>query len=244
MRKRLKFVSVGLLASVLLTSLSIQPAATAGTQISTAHASMTFDFPEVVFDATGDCINPSFNVEVKASIPSTDWFVDITLRKSGQSPTGSEGRAAGTNSGLSVGTIQHCPSLDGPGTFIVDGVFTTYDNGTNAELKTAFISSVEIRKGKSTLVLSSLKRSGSKITLAGKVTGSSEKYGIVGLVGSVRVDYQLKNSTKWLALTSTYSDKSGDFKLAVVRNLPKKILFRVTFVANSSMETSMTTKAA
>jgi hypothetical protein len=243
-RKKLRQFVVPLLASVLLTSLGIQPSVAAGTQISSAHASMTFDFPEVVFDATGDCINPSFNVEVKASIPSTDWFVDITLRKSGQSPTGSEGRASGTNSGVSVGTIQHCPSLDGPGTFIVDGVFTTFDNRTNAELKTAFVSSVEIRKGKSTLVLSSLKRTGSKITLAGKVTGSSEKYGIVGLVGSVRVDYQLKNSTKWLALTSAYSDKSGDFKVAVVRNLPKKILFRVTFVANSSMETSMTTRVA
>lgn len=244
MRKKLNFTVVALVASALITSLSIQPALATGTQISTAHASMTFDFPEVVFDATGDCVNPSFNVEVKASIPSTDWFVDITLRKSGQSPTGSEGRAAGTNSGVSVGTIQHCPSLDGPGTFIVDGVFTTFDNGTNAMLKTSFISSVEIGKGKSTLVLSSLKRSGSKITLTGKVTGPSEKYGIVGLVGAVRVDYQLKNSTKWLALTSVYSDKSGDFKVGVVKNLPKKILFRVTFVATSSMDASSIARVA
>ena len=244
MRKNLNVITVALLASALLTSFCIQPAAADATQTSTAHAAMTFDFPEVVFDATGDCINPSFNVEVKASIQSTDWFVDITLRKSGQSPTGSEGRAMGTNSGPSVGTIQHCPSLDGPGTFIVDGVFTTFDNGTNAMLKTSFVSSVEIKKGKSTLVLSSLKRTGSKITLTGKVTGSSVKYGMVGLVGSVRVDYQLKNSTKWLALTTVYSDKSGGFKVGVVKNLPKKILFRVTFVATSSIDASTTERVA
>jgi hypothetical protein len=244
MKRNLNVIAVGLLASFLLGALSIQPAVAGEGQASTAHASMTFDFPDVVFDASEGCITPSFNVEVKATIPSTDWFVEITMRKDGQSPTGSEGRADGRNSGPAVGTIQHCSSLDGTGTFIVDGVLTTFDNETNGMLKTSFVSSVEVRKGKSALVLSSLKRTGSKITLAGKVTGSSEKYGMVGLTGPVRVDYQLKNSKKWLALTNVYSDKSGKFKAAVVKSLPKKILFRVTFVATESMESSTIERTA
>lgn len=244
MRRNLNIIAVGLLASVLVTTSSIQSAGAAGTQVSTAHAAVTFDFPDVVFDASDGCINPAFNVEVKATIPSTDWYVDITLRKEGQSPTGSNGRAYGTNSGPSVGTIQHCSGFDGTGTFIVDGVFTTYDNDSNGRLETSFVSSVEVSKGKSTLVLSSLKRSGSKITLTGKVTGSSEKYGMVGLRGSVRVDYQLKNSKKWLALTNVYSDNSGNFKVGVVKSLPKKILFRAAFVANESIDSSAVERIA
>lgn len=238
MRRNLNVTAVGLLASVLLANLSIQPAGAAEAQASTAHAAITFDFPDVVFDASGGCINPSFNVEANASIPSTDWYVDITMRKEGQSPTISEGRASGRNSGPSVGTIQHCPGIDGAGTFIVDGVLSTFDNETNGNLETTFVSSVTVRKGKSDLILSSLKRSGSKINVTGKVTGSSEKFGMVGLVGQIRVDYQLKNSKKWLALTNVYSDKSGNFKVGVVKNLPKKILFRVTFVADESIESS------
>jgi hypothetical protein len=205
---------------------------------------MEFEFPDVVFDASENCITPSFNVDFKSSIPNSDWFVDITIRKSGQSPTGSEGRSYGTNSGPATGTIQICPGLDGTGTFIVDGVFTTFDNETNNKLEKTFISSVNIKKGSSILVLSSLKRSGLNISVAGNAKGKSEKYGMVGLRGSVRVDYQLKNSTKWLALTNVFTDKSGNFKISVAKNLPKKILFRVKFMGNDSMEASEIQKVA
>lgn len=244
MKTRFRHTVAVILTSVSLAVLNVLPVWAADSKASTAHASMTFEFPDVVFDASGDCINPSFNVDVKASISSTDWFVDITMRKEGQSPTGSEGRAMGTNTGPAVGTIQICPNIDGDGAYIINGMFTTFDNATNASLETSFVSSVTVRKGKSDLVLNSLKRSGSKISLTGKVTGLSEKFGNVGLVGPVRVDYQLKNSGKWLALTEVYSDKSGNFKVGVVKKLPKKITFRVTFVETGSMESSEVKKIA
>lgn len=234
-------------AGVIVFSGSVINSQTAGaseTEVSTAYGSMSFQFPDVSFDATGNCITPSFNVEVKSSIPSSDWYVDITIRKSGQTPTGSEGRAYGTNSGVAAGTIQICPSLDGVGAFIVDGVFITYENSTNKSLEKSFVASVNVRKGISTLMLNTLKRSGSNISLAGKVTGNTEKYGIVGLSGSVKVDYQLKNSKKWLALTNTYIGKSGDFKISVVKKLPKNILFRVKFEGNDSMDASEVSKSA
>ena len=241
-----KFIAVAMTGVVVFSASAIgsQNAMATPASVSTGHGAMTFEFPDVVFDASENCITPSFNVDVKSSIPNSDWFVDITIRKNGQSPTGSEGRSYGTNSGPGTGTIQICPGLDGSGTFIVDGVFTTFDNQTNNKLEKTFTSSVNIKKGSSVFVLSSLKRSGSNISVTGNVTGKSEKYGMVGLRGYVRVDYQLKNSTKWLALTNVFTDKSGNFKMSVAKNLPKKILFRVKFMGNDSMEASEVQKVA
>jgi hypothetical protein len=240
--------NVGILVGVVLFStsaLNSQFAAASGTEVSTAHGAMTFEFPDVVYDASGDCINPSFNVYLKSFVPQGDWYVDITIRKNGQSPTGSDGRAMGTSAGPSVGTIQICPNLDGVGAFIVDGVFTTFDNGpSNSRNEKAFTSSVNVQKGKSVLVLSALKRSGSNVSLSGNVTGATEKYGMVGLSGTVRVDYQLKNSTKWLALTNVYTGQSGTYKISVIRKLPKNVLFRVKFVETNTVETSEVQKVA
>ena len=251
--KRIQFLGtskfkVGILVGVVLftsSAFNSQFAAASATEVSTAHGAMTFEFPDVVYDASGDCINPSFNADVKSFVPQGDWYVDITIRKNGESPTGSNGRAMGTSAGPSVGTIQICPNLDGAGTFIVDGVFTTFDNGPSySNLEKKFISSVNVRKGQSTLVLDSIKRKGSNISLSGNVKGSSEKYGMVGLSGTVRVDYQLKNSTKWLALTAVYTGKSGTYKISVTRKLPEKILFRVKFIETNTVETSEIKKVA
>lgn len=245
MNRRNALLSSFVLISVPFSAISSQSAGASVTDVSTAHGTMTFEFPEVVFDASGDCINPSFNVDVKSFVPKGDWYVDITMRKSGETPTGSDGRAFGTSSGPSVGTIQICPNLDGTGTYIVDGVFITYDNSNVFDrFEKKFISSVIVRKGNSSLVLNELKRSGSKIIIEGTVTGESEKYGIVGLYGSVRVDYQTKNSMRWLALTTAYVGKSGNYKIDIMKKLPKKVLFRVVFLETSSMNGSEIKKTA
>ena len=240
------FVGISVSAVLLSSSFLItQSAAAIETEVSNEHGTFTFEFPDVEFDASGECINPSFNVDMKSFVQQGDWYVDITMRKSGQIPTGSSGRAMGTSTGPATGTIQICPNLDGTGNFIIDGVFTSFDNGpSNSNLEKTFVSSVNVKKGKSTLVLSSLKRSGSKISISGKVTGTSEKYGVVGLRGSVRIDYQLKNSTKWLSLGDTSSSQSGSYKISFTKKLPKNVLFRVKFVETDSIQASEVKKVA
>jgi len=111
-------------------------------------------------------------------------------------------------------------------------VFTTSENDPPyTYAKAPIATEMTISKAPSSVVVSSVKRSGSGTRVAGKVTTNSAKYGVVTTYGDVLVQYRASPRSPWRKLGKGYTSSDG-FSVTSDARIPARAPVRVLFLGN------------
>ena len=192
--------------------------------------------PNASLEVTG-CQKVPVSISVTTLDPSTTWTTTVEVRLSGTAPTHSE-FLYGDGTESDDGEFEIC-DLHGAGRWIASGIVTLRNYGLKQEYELPFEFFFTVDKASTTTEITSVKRGRSSITVTGKSTSPSARYGTVGAPGTVVVEAQTPKSTKWVPVGSAYASSTGTFTMNIVRKIPANSRFRAIHQGSDGIQGSV-----
>lgn len=226
-------VALGTAALVAVAAPSTQ-ASTPTSSSSGATALGTYDIssPRIALDASGECFSAEMDIDVQVSLPDTYWNATFTVGPAGAVPLTS-GFASGESSVSSAFEYTYCPTVFKPTNVVLGTIeFTHYGDIETTTAKSDFRFDVSVARAATQTTITKVSRDSlGNLTVTGRVTTNSTRYGRVGASGVLYL-YVKGPRKKWTRIGEGYVNGGlGEYTIYPGQSFPrKKASFRVDFI--------------